>query len=578
MATEAEEKKHLMATTAIVGGGATGGGVLQQMVHGYLDQLQTDPQGTPDLTINLYDKKAQYGFGGPYGVEPPVFRLNQPAGRMSIDAHDPGSFVAWFREWQRGQSIEEVAKARALWDTEQKKGVTDAQFALNHPQEYMLGKHWDENSFLPRAFYGVYLRNEFNKTLDLAKQINTQLGREALKIVDHDASVDSIVRGADGRLVMGGVERGDEFRQPMQTKVDTAVIATGHHKNDFLSEYRDSQDYIDTPMTIDQVKEKLSGITDQSRPIIIAGTSQSMLDGLAALDAVGYKGKIIAMSGTAAEPWPYDPVKEATPRTDYPLKYLTDDAIKNIAESSASSQAAVAAFRDLVVKELYSPEAMAAGPGHVLETLTAREEALRQNCAPCDGLFKLATTMLDEFNGNHTFQERFDLYQKYKAEGRLEVRMGRIKSAAADIPNGFDVLVTNTVTGQDENIRAIKLINSASMLRTPYYVDKATGDVHSPDAVVETALRSGMLAADDATKTLNPAGNYSNGTVEIVGPAHGGAWGIPFTKDAMSDAAEQSLKEAFRKAQLRAEAPAAAVSKPSAAKARQSAPAQPHRR
>jgi uncharacterized NAD(P)/FAD-binding protein YdhS len=546
---EAEEKKHLMATTAIVGGGATGGGVLREMVHDYLDQLAADPQRTPDLTINVYDKTARYGFGGPYGVEPPVLRLNQPATKMSIDMREPDAFVVWFQKWLRDQSPAHAAKARALWEAEQQKGVTDAQFALNHPNDYILAKTWDKNSFLPRAFYGQYLCDEFKKTLDMAKQINARLGRQALTIVDRDVCVNALTPAADGQLVLAGDESGQAFT----AKADTVVITTGHRKNDFLAEQRDNPDYIDAPMTIARAKEKLAGITDLSRPVIIVGTGQSMLDGLASLDAVGYKGKIIAISGTAAETWPYDPVKEATPRTDYLMKYLTPEAIKNIARAGTSPQVAVAALHELILKELYSPEALADGSGHVLETLKATEDQLRQECAACDGLFRLASTMINEFKDKRTFQERFDLYQKYKAEGRLEVRMGRIQSAAADVPNGFTVQVVNGVTGATEDIKAIKLINGASLLRTPYCVDPVTGEPHAPDPVAETALRSGLLAADTETKTLIPAGIYSNGAVEIVGPARGGEWGIPSTKEAMSVAAERSLTEAFHKAQARAE-------------------------
>jgi len=551
MATESKKKKHLMASVAIVGGGATGGGVLREMVHDYLDQLAADPEGTPDLTINVYDKTARYGFGGPYGAEAPVLRLNQPATKMSIDMREPDAFVVWFQKWLRDQSPAHATQARALWAAEQKNGVTDAQFALNHPNDYILAKSWDKNSFLPRALYGRYLCDEFKKTLEMAKQINAQLGRPALTIVDHDVCVDKLAAAADGQLVLGGHESGQSF----SNKADAVVIATGHRKNDFLAEQRGSPDYIDAPLTIERAREKLAGITDLSRPVIIVGTGQSMLDGLAALDAIGYKGKIIAISATAAETWPYDPVKEATPRTDYPMKYLTPEAIKNIARHNTNPQEAVAALHELILKELYSPEALADGPGHVLETLKATEDQLRQECAACDGLFKLASTMINEFKDKRTFQERFDLFQKYKAEGRLEVRMGRIKSAAADTPNGFTVQVVNGVTGKDETIRAIKLINGASLLRTPYCTDPVTGNIYAPDPVAESALQSGMLAVDEATKTLEPAGIYSNGTVGIVGPAHGGEWGIPSTKEAMATAAKKSLTEAFRKAQLRVETP-----------------------
>jgi hypothetical protein len=103
-------------------------------------------------------------------------------------------------------------------------------------------------------------------------------------------------------------------------------------------------------MTIDLVKQRLAN-ADTSKPIVIAGTSQSMLDALAAIDAVGYKGKIVALSSNAVEPWPFDPVKEANANNDYPLKYLTKDTVAQLVRDNPESMAkAAAGFRALLVR------------------------------------------------------------------------------------------------------------------------------------------------------------------------------------------------------------------------------------
>jgi hypothetical protein len=153
-------------------------------------------------------------------------------------------------------------------------------------------------------------------------------------------------------------------------------------------------------------------------------------------------------------------------------------------------------------------------------------------------------SIVDEFAGNSTFSERFELFQKYKAEGRLEIRAGRVNGATAALPHGFDVNITDTVTDKPETIEAAKLINCASMQRVPYYIDRETKEAHSPDPVIEGALRSGLLAVDEVHKTINPV----SGAVGIVGPAHGGAWGIPYTRAAFEEAAKEMLATALDRA------------------------------
>ena len=506
-------RAHLMGTTAIVGGGATGGGVLHHLVQEYLDRLQTEPEDTPDLTIDLFEARGQYGIGGPYNTEPPVFRLNQPAGNMSIDRHNPGAFTAWFNEWLHNRPLSEVAKARSLYNQKAQEGLTESQIALHYPTEYILARRWRENDFLPRSFYGSYLRAEYAKTVALAEAVNQEVGRQALRIVQHNALVRKLEPGTDHALALEGQETG-EYQQPFRIEADAAIIATGHLKNEFLAEHRDNPDYLDTPMTIAMVKERLTNLTDVSRPIIIAGTSQSMLDALAAIDAVGYQGKIIAVSPHAVEPWPNDPEKEAFPRTDYPLQHVGAASMMAIAaQHHGNIASAEEALRQSMVKEMHSPEAIKAGPGHVLATLRAQQAVWKDACSHCPGLYERFTSLIDELAGNSTFKERFDLYQRYKEEGRLEIRAGRINSAASSLPNGFEVGITDPVTGKQETILARKLINGASMLRTPYFIDQKTGHAHSPDAVVESALQNGLIAPDTVHKILNPSGPYADGTV-----------------------------------------------------------------
>lgn len=74
-----------MSEVVIVGGGVSGVAVAIHLLG----------RGGPDLRIQLVERGPWLGRGVAYGVESPVFRLNVPAAKMSLDPRRPDDFVTW---------------------------------------------------------------------------------------------------------------------------------------------------------------------------------------------------------------------------------------------------------------------------------------------------------------------------------------------------------------------------------------------------------------------------------------------------------------------------------------------------
>jgi uncharacterized NAD(P)/FAD-binding protein YdhS/quercetin dioxygenase-like cupin family protein len=109
--------------------------------------------GRPDLRITLFDRRPTLGRGVAYGVNNPIYRLNVPAARMSIDPADPNDFVSW-------------------------AGVEDSP-----------------NDFLSRSRYGAYVEHK------LAEAVRSGAGKLRVMRTDVESVEHSGVWLPDGRLL-----------------------------------------------------------------------------------------------------------------------------------------------------------------------------------------------------------------------------------------------------------------------------------------------------------------------------------------------------------------------------------------
>lgn len=465
------------ARVAIVGGGLTGGAIFNQTVHEYIRQLSDDLEGTPPLTIDFYEAGGQYAYGTPYDLEYPVFHLNQPASRMSIYPDDPGHFAAWVRSKYATLSITKVAESKAEYAAARNAGLSDAQIARTYPESYIVASQWGNDDFVPRIFYGGYLKDEFEAVRHTAEQVNAELGREAIRINLHDSFVTNVEADAEGsiRITSEEASRPQEIAQGVS---DSLVIATGHHKNPLFQQYRGHADYADSPFTMQEIENIIGEDLNPKKPVFIIGTSQSMLDAMAGLEAIGFKGPIIAASTNAVEPWPYVPSLHRAERTDYTFHHLTPAAITELMEAYGENVPMIVdGIRALLVQELHSAEALEQGPRHVLTTLRAGRPDLEKLMQPCPGLLENCDDLIDQFDGNHTFAGRFESYCALKESGQLRILRGRVdvNKTHANEDGGFTVAVKDKVSGEEYELQSSKLFNCASMQRAPFRVDRQTG-------------------------------------------------------------------------------------------------------
>ncbi len=533
------------ARISIIGGGVTGGAVLNQAIRHYISCLK-DNASLPPLRIDFFEAGGQFAYGVPYDLSSPVFRLNQPAYNMSLYDNDPSSFLAWLQRYEESKDIKDIQAARTKVTELENGGMTDAQIAYKHPDEYYMAKCWGVNDFVPRGFFRRYLQDEYRQHLDRVQQINTQLGRNQIVIAPHDVWVDDIDLSESGSIRISGHETQD-IEATMNITSDAIVFATGHLQNGLLAEHRQNPDYADTPFDMKEIRTML-GDLGADGTVFIVGTSQSMLDALAALDALEFKGKIIASSGTAVEPWCYDPAKHQEKRKDYPLKYATNEAIARLLEEHWDDVERIAdGLRCLIRDELHDPSAIEQGGGHVLNTLRAFEDSWRTMMSPCPGLFEKCYGLIGQFSGNSTYDGRFESYMKFKQSGQLVIERGQVKpEQTRALPDGgFEVVIYDRVEKCHNTFPVSKIVNCAAMQREPVVRDRKSGDVRAVHPLADTALRKQFIEADMDARKLVPHRDRPDGQVHIVGPAQGAGWGVPYTRSGFGDAARQAVDYAI---------------------------------
>lgn len=544
-AIDLKKRRNPLATAAIAGFGASGNAVLRHIVRKYIERQREESTTIPDIVAHIFeDRQHQHGVGSPYCYDQPVFRLNQPAIKMHLDDASPDAVIDWVQEWQSSHSLSEREEARSLIQCKRAEGLSENRIAYLYPDAFNLGMQWNRFSFLPRSFYGQFLVSEFKKTQALAVEFNRSAGRQAICITPRNARVTDIRRASNSnKLDLIGTPSGCSQENHL-TSAAATVIATGHRKNKFLSECHDSPDYLDTPLSMCVVEEKIGYLPKEGNPVVIVGTSQSMLDALAALDAIDYRGKIIACSPGNIEPWPLDPVKDANPQKDYKLQYLTPANIQKILdECKGAVDHAAYEIRTLLMREMHSPDAIKRGASHALATYYDRQSQDQRLYKQVPDLWLRVQTMIQECSGNHTYGERFDLYQKYKREDRLCIQRGRIIGAVSRAGGGFDIEVYDSVTKKHGAIPARKIINAACMQTMPYVIDLEDEKPYALDPLTDRVLHSGLLEIDREKRTVAPAATYADGTLDIVGPGRGGTWGIPYFRKSFVDAAENAVEK-----------------------------------
>lgn len=239
-------------SVAIIGGGYSGTAVLAHLVRGAHGPLR----------IEWFDAQGEFGPGLAYSTRHLCHRLNVRAANMSAFADIPDDFCRWLEE--------ESAR---------------------DPQGELAAGGYGPGDFVPRYFYGLYLRDVAERALQEAADKGVEVNR-------HAHSVERASRAEqDGRPVIAlEVEGGEQFI------CDYAVLATGNVKSALVTSPEGGQQGM--PVVIADVwaaigdEETMARIRalPETATILVVGTGLTMVDIVMTLESSGFKGKIIAAS------------------------------------------------------------------------------------------------------------------------------------------------------------------------------------------------------------------------------------------------------------------------------------------
>jgi len=213
-------------------------------------------EAPPGTHVHLLDRTGRFGSGLAYGTEHAGHLLNAPAGRMSAFTDRPRDFLGWLE----GRSDQALA------------GLVPA-----------------DGAFVPRHFYGAYLRDLLLDALCCAEPDTLSLRNDNVLEIN-DAGGRLMLRLASGETI----------------EVNAAVVAGGNIPavpalpGD--PAFRLSRCWRPDPWASDAVR----GL-DPTAPVLLLGTGLTMVDCTVSLLAQGHVGPIHALSRHGLLPLAHTP-------------------------------------------------------------------------------------------------------------------------------------------------------------------------------------------------------------------------------------------------------------------------------
>lgn len=465
-------------TIAIIGGGCSGTMIAAQQMLKLIEQKTiADWASAPDHKINfkLYDKDGSIGRGEPYALDNEgVFLLNQPAYAMSPFPEYPEHFSTWLKNKQH---------------------------------------HYNQDDFVPRSIYGEYLQDVFQK----AAQTYTKLDFGRVEVVV--SNVANICPTDNGKYIVVS----DDYNAD---HANVIVLASGHSRSDLLSEYSHNPHYFSAPYDKEKAKRALQGNAD---PVMILGTSQSMLDSLALLDHIKFPNPIYAVSRRLVKPWLFDAKAHRENKGSYQYQFLTKQAVTQEVELNFED------LKELFDKDLQEGQSQGFPMGHIVSRFNPHDllEVI-ENRYTRDNFSKFIGHV-GALYGNPTSPERFKLMQEYEKSGQLRfLQADMLEADIAEVTNGFVV----TLQGQDP-LKIAGLFNSSS------YSMKAISDnnyVSSP--LLRKLDERKALKRHDRDKNAFAFGEQNWNNLFLAGPScNSQRWGVETFRDGLSQIAERSVQK-----------------------------------
>lgn len=471
MTQELSQTQNPPPIITIIGGGFTGSTITVQQAAYYASLYKND-KTLPPLTIRIVDKQGSFGPGLPYGTKEDVFLLNQPAYAMSPCPDDPDHFSRWLRNNGGG----------------------------------------DENTFATRRQYGEYLEQTLAQTFNAAAAagIPVKLEKVAGEFTDIHADKTGIV------LVQ---------KSGVKLKAQTLVLATGHQKSVFLRELdkKNGRYFAGLESSVEAVRGALKHASVNDC-IAIIGTGQSMMDVIAVLDHIGYKGKIYALSKSLVLPWAFDPAFYKNSLPSYVTHYLDPVRIK------AEGGKLCPDLCKRLMFEFKRAKKLGYGIGHVLTAIDFNAlKTAGPTEAPPVGLTEL-WELWENIYGNPTPPKRYALLTRYKNSGQLILIKAEVKADDFSADDGG--FIARNIPGKKE-IRLLAIFNAAIFSRNP---------LASP--LLKNAHSKNLLRWHD--KAIAP-GRQSHAAIFAAGPpTNVQKWGVETFRNDNAIVAQQSVTTAIK--------------------------------
>jgi uncharacterized NAD(P)/FAD-binding protein YdhS len=185
---------------AIVGGGATAISLIESLEN------ELRAESMRDVTIFVIEKRHQRGRGLAYEVDLHTNLLNTRAGYITPFPTKPGHFYNW------------ITVNKAAWEDE----FTNLEI--------------DENSFVPRPLFGLYLEHVMN-------ELSGKLAGCGVNLVHLRAEVTDIKRAASGDFVL-------ITDTSLRIRADRVVLACGNLQSSELASLQNRAGFFVTPYPV----------------------------------------------------------------------------------------------------------------------------------------------------------------------------------------------------------------------------------------------------------------------------------------------------------------------------------------
>jgi uncharacterized NAD(P)/FAD-binding protein YdhS len=252
----------------------------------------------PTTKIVLIERHRQFGRGQAYATPNPGHLLNVPAGRMSAFHDRPNDFLEWLQA---------------------------------QPEDELMGVVPGAGSFVPRELFGAYVRSLLNEEIRRAEP------RERLELV---------------RGEVLGIDRSEHplilsLDRDRTITADLAVLAVGNFPPEPMPLADPS--FYDTPFYRPDpwAPEALADL-DPAAPVLLIGTSLTMVDAVITLLDQGHTGPIHALSRRGLLPRRHAAVPPGPPREHLPFPTEVRALTRFLREESRRALAAGASWHAVV--------------------------------------------------------------------------------------------------------------------------------------------------------------------------------------------------------------------------------------